>query len=186
MQEEQTDQTEIQQLVPASSNVDEQNYTILLVDDNYDFLDFLSACLSTSYNVLKATNGQEALEILKTENVDIVISDVMMPKMNGLELCTAIKSDLCISHIPIILLTAKASEEYQLEGLKYGERMIYITQALQYGSTETSHQQIYREQSEKARALQPTNQDRTQSPHNYLPRSAVCGKSHCYCGRQHQ
>ncbi len=120
MQEEQTDQTEIQQLVPASSNVDEQNYTILLVDDNYDFLDFLSACLSTSYNVLKATNGQEALEILKTENVDIVISDVMMPKMNGLELCTAIKSDLCISHIPIILLTAKASEEYQLEGLNMG------------------------------------------------------------------
>lgn len=98
----------------------EQNYTILLVDDNYDFLDFLSACLSTSYNVLKAMNGLEALELLKAENVDIVISDVMMPKMNGLELCTAIKSDLCTSHIPIILLTAKASEEYQLEGLNMG------------------------------------------------------------------
>lgn len=110
----------MQQPVPAFSNIGEQNYTILIVDDNYDFLDFLSACLSTSYNVLKATNGQEALEILKTENVDIVISDVMMPKMNGLELCTAIKSDLCISHIPIILLTAKASEEYQLEGLNMG------------------------------------------------------------------
>lgn len=120
MQEEQTDQTEMQQPVPAFSNIGEQNYTILIVDDNYDFLDFLSACLSTSYNVLKATNGQEALEILKTKNVDIVISDVMMPKMNGLELCTAIKSDLCISHIPIILLTAKASEEYQLEGLNMG------------------------------------------------------------------
>lgn len=120
MQEEQTDQTEMQQPVPASSHIGEQNYTILLVDDNYDFLDFLSASLSISYNVLKATNGQEALEILKTENVDIVISDVMMPKMNGLELCTAIKSDLCISHIPIILLTAKASEEYQLEGLNMG------------------------------------------------------------------
>ncbi|MCD8182217.1 MAG: response regulator [Bacteroides sp.] len=105
---------------PKQGNGNEQNYTILLVDDNYDFLDFLSACLSTSYNVLKAMNGLEALEVLKAENVDIVISDVMMPKMDGLELCTAIKSDLRISHIPIILLTAKASEEYQLEGLNMG------------------------------------------------------------------
>lgn len=120
MQEEQVDRMEIQQATPSSSDAGEQNYTILLVDDNYDFLDFLSACLSTSYNVLKATNGLEALEVLKAENVDIVISDVMMPKMNGLELCTAIKSDLYISHIPIILLTAKASEEYQLEGLNMG------------------------------------------------------------------
>ncbi len=104
---------------PGSSS-NEQNYTILLVDDNYDFLDFLSACLSTSYNVLKAMNGLEALEVLNTENVDIIISDVMMPRMNGLELCTAIKSDIRISHIPVILLTAKASEEYQLEGLNMG------------------------------------------------------------------
>jgi signal transduction histidine kinase/DNA-binding response OmpR family regulator/streptogramin lyase len=92
-------------------------YAILLVDDNYDFLDFLSASLSTSYNVLKATNGREALEVLKGENVDIVVSDIMMPEMDGLELCAAIKSDINISHIPIILLTARASEEYQLKGL---------------------------------------------------------------------
>lgn len=103
-----------------SGSTNKQNYTILLVDDNYDFLDFLSACLSTNYNVLKAMNGLEAIEVLNTENVDIIISDVMMPKMNGLELCTAIKSDIRISHIPIILLTAKASEEYQLEGLNMG------------------------------------------------------------------
>mgnify|MGYP000757614875 CR=1 FL=1 len=105
---------------PAQEADSGENYTILLVDDNYDFLDFLSACLSTSYNVLKAADGQEALEVLKTENIDIVISDVMMPRMNGLELCTAIKSDIHFSHIPIILLTAKASEEYQLEGLNMG------------------------------------------------------------------
>jgi signal transduction histidine kinase/ligand-binding sensor domain-containing protein/DNA-binding response OmpR family regulator len=104
----------------VQTTYNEQNYAILLVDDNRDFLDFLSACLSTNYNVLKATNGEEALEILKTDNVDIVISDVMMPQMNGLELCTAIKNDIYTSHIPIILLTAKASEEYQLEGLNMG------------------------------------------------------------------
>ena len=96
------------------------NYTILLADDNSDFLDFLSACLATNYNVLKASNGKEALEMLKTENADIVISDVMMPAMNGLELCSAIKADPRTQHIPVILLTAKASEEYQLEGLNTG------------------------------------------------------------------
>lgn len=103
-----------------SSQETEYNYTILLVDDNNDFLDFLSACLSTNYNALKATNGKDAMEILKTENTDIVISDIMMPDMNGLELCAAIKNDICTSHIPVILLTARASEEYQLEGLNNG------------------------------------------------------------------
>lgn len=117
IQEQQAEENEMQ---PTYTNSSEHSYTILLVDDNYDFLDFLSACLSTSYKVLKATNGLEALEILKAENVDIVISDIMMPKMNGLELCTAIKNDIYISHIPVILLTAKASEEYQLEGLNMG------------------------------------------------------------------
>lgn len=120
MQEEEQPTEENETLPKQNGNINEQSYTILLVDDNYDFLDFLSACLSTSYNVLKAMNGLEALEVLKAENVDIVISDIMMPKMNGLELCTAIKSDIYISHIPIILLTAKASEEYQLEGLNMG------------------------------------------------------------------
>lgn len=91
-----------------------------MVDDNSDFLDFLSACLSTSYNVLKATNGKDALEILKTENADIVVSDIMMPDMNGFELCSTIKNDILTSHIPVILLTARASEEYQLEGLNNG------------------------------------------------------------------
>ena len=115
--QEQKTENEIQ---PAPTHSNEQNYTILLVDDNYDFIDFLSACLSTNYKVLKAMNGLEALEVLKNENADIIISDVMMPKMDGLELCTAIKNNICFSHIPIILLTAKASEEYQLEGLNTG------------------------------------------------------------------
>lgn len=106
------------QLPPAGN--EEQSYTILLVDDNYEFIDFLSACLSTNYKVLKAMNGLEALEVLKNENIDIIVSDVMMPKMDGLELCASVKNNICFSHIPIILLTAKASEEYQLEGLNTG------------------------------------------------------------------
>lgn len=104
----------------VSSAEGRESYTILLADDNTDFLDFLSACLSTGYNVLKAGNGRKALAMLKTEHVDIIVSDVMMPEMNGLELCAAVKADPRLSRIPVILLTAKASEEYQLEGLNTG------------------------------------------------------------------
>lgn len=97
-----------------------KSYTILLIDDNGDFLDFLSASLSTYYNVLKSSNGYEALNILQDNDIDLVISDIMMPNMNGLELCQAVKNDLRTSHIPVILLTARAGEEYQLEGLNTG------------------------------------------------------------------
>lgn len=95
-------------------------FTILLVDDNYDFLKFLSESLARQYHVLKATNGKHALNVLEKEDIDLVVSDIMMPEMDGLELCSTIKNDIRYSHIPIILLTAKASEEHQLEGLSVG------------------------------------------------------------------
>ena len=95
-------------------------HSILLVDDNAEFLDFLARSLSSEYHVLCAAEGLKALELLRTEHVDLVISDVMMPNMDGMELCRAIKSDIKIAHIPIILLTAKSGEEFQLEGLRQG------------------------------------------------------------------
>lgn len=95
-------------------------YTILLVDDNADFRNFLAYSLSATYNILQAGNGREALKVMETENPDLVISDVMMPQMDGLELCTAVKTDIRFSHIPVILLTAKAGEQFQLEGLEHG------------------------------------------------------------------
>ena len=98
----------------------QHSYTLLLVDDNREFLDFLSESLSTSYQILTATNGVAALDILHREEVDLVISDVMMSEMDGLQLCNKIKNDLTTSHIPVILLTARAGEEFQLEGLENG------------------------------------------------------------------
>lgn len=95
-------------------------FTILLVDDNADFLHFLSESLGKLYHVLKATNGRQALGVLEKEDIDLVVSDVMMPEMDGVELCKAIKTDIRYSHIPVILLTAKANEEHQLEGLGVG------------------------------------------------------------------
>lgn len=94
--------------------------TLLLVDDNAEFLDFLSTSLSASYQVFRAGDGFQALDILRENKVDLVISDVMMPNMDGMVLCRTIKTDVNTSHIPVILLTARGGEEYQLEGLRQG------------------------------------------------------------------
>lgn len=93
---------------------------LLLVDDNRDFCAFMADSLSDEYTVLVAFNGQEALEQLRNNDIQIVISDVMMPVMSGTELCHRIKTNIQWSHIPVILLTARTAEEYQLEGLELG------------------------------------------------------------------
>ena len=88
---------------------------LLLVEDNEDLLYLMKRILSRNYHVLIAKNGIEALEIVKENEIDIVISDVMMPEMDGLELCRNLKSDLETSHIPVILLTAKNTVEDRVE-----------------------------------------------------------------------
>ncbi|RZJ47990.1 MAG: response regulator, partial [Chryseobacterium sp.] len=93
---------------------------LLFVDDNKDFCDFMSESLSEFYTVLVANNGLEAIEKLQENNVNIVVSDVMMPKMSGTELCAQIKTTIEWSHIPVILLTARTAEEYKIEGLTLG------------------------------------------------------------------
>lgn len=93
---------------------------ILLVEDNREILGFIQRELSASYNMCTALNGQEALEVLQEENVHLVISDIMMPVMDGIKLCKRIKTDLQYSHVPIILLTAKNSLQSKIEGLEVG------------------------------------------------------------------
>ena len=100
--------------------MDNTNPEILLVEDNKEILDFISTELSDKYQVYKAYNGLEALELLKEKNIQLVISDIMMPVMDGLELCKSIKTNLDYSHIPIILLTAKNSLHAKIEGLERG------------------------------------------------------------------
>lgn len=88
---------------------------LLLVEDNEELLYLMKRILSRNYHVLIAKNGIEALEIVKENEIDIVISDVMMPEMDGLELCRNLKFDLETSHIPVILLTAKNTVEDRVE-----------------------------------------------------------------------
>lgn len=93
---------------------------ILLVEDNKEILEFICNELSSEYLVRKSLNGMEALDIIKEGNIQLVISDIMMPVMDGLELCKRIKTNLEYSHIPIILLTAKNSLHAKIEGLEVG------------------------------------------------------------------
>jgi len=93
---------------------------LLLADDNEEILEFLEHELNEKYTVIKALDGREALELLKEHVVQLVISDVVMPVMDGFELCRVIKTDLEHSHIPVILLTAKNTLQSKIEGLELG------------------------------------------------------------------
>ena len=94
--------------------------TVLVVEDNPDMLAFVVRRLSKEYAVLTATNGEEALQVLDGNYVNLVVSDVVMPVMDGFELCKRIKSDLNYSHIPVILLTAKTNIQSKIEGMELG------------------------------------------------------------------
>lgn len=93
---------------------------VLLVEDNVELLEMTADSLQQWYCVLNARNGQEALEVLANEEVNVIVSDVMMPEMDGLELCNKVKSDINYSHIPVILLTAKTTLESKVEGMENG------------------------------------------------------------------
>ncbi|MBO9618072.1 MAG: response regulator [Niabella sp.] len=101
-------------------NIHNEKFTLLLVDDNEEILEFLADELSEKYNVVTAANANAALELLETHTVHLIISDIMMPGMDGLEFCNRVKSDFTLSHVPIILLTAKNTLQAKIEGLSAG------------------------------------------------------------------
>lgn len=99
---------------------EEGKSTILLVDDNKEMIDYLKGNFKSKYITLTAGNGEEALAIMKEQKVDVVLSDVMMPVMDGLKLCEIIKKNMQTCHIPVILLSAKGSIEAQTAGIQGG------------------------------------------------------------------
>ncbi|SOE22898.1 Two component regulator propeller [Spirosomataceae bacterium TFI 002] len=93
---------------------------ILIVEDNLDIQAFLHGIFNTNYRIITASNGEDGLEKAIEHCPDLIISDVMMPKMNGIELCSSLKRDLKTSHIPIILLSARTSLIFKVNGLETG------------------------------------------------------------------
>lgn len=93
---------------------------VLIIDDNIDIRTYLRSVLSEKYNVSEAANGKAGLELARKIVPDIVLSDIMMPVMDGLAFCQQLKTDKAISHIPVILLTARSLDEQRAEGYEHG------------------------------------------------------------------
>ena len=116
---------ETEELRPYSQDTEEQA-TLLIVDDNSDIRAYLRHVLQGRYQVYEAEDGQKGLEVARAQVPDLIVSDVMMPVMNGLDFCQRIKEDTITSHIPVILLTARALSKHQIEGFQSGADA-YIT-----------------------------------------------------------
>lgn len=99
---------------------DKQKHTVLVVEDNVDVRTYLISHLKDKYNILEAANGEEAIAKAVKSLPDLIISDLMMPKMDGMEMCSILKQDINTSHIPVIMLTAKTMDEDIKKGYELG------------------------------------------------------------------
>ena len=114
-------QTEFSDTEPESEETSDSEKTLILIaEDDIDILNYLEDELSEQYQIIKANNGNDAWKLAFDRIPDLIVSDIMMPGINGLELCKKVKTTIETSHIPVILLTAKTSVEHEIEGLETG------------------------------------------------------------------
>ncbi|MBN2596774.1 MAG: response regulator [Marinifilaceae bacterium] len=113
--------------IPIDKNVKRKtNYKVMIVDDEVDIRNYLYNELSTYYKVVACENGRKAHEILLDEKPDLILSDIMMPEMDGITLCKRVKANILTNHIPVILLTALSKEENEIEGIETGADMYLV------------------------------------------------------------
>jgi signal transduction histidine kinase/DNA-binding response OmpR family regulator/ligand-binding sensor domain-containing protein len=103
-----------------SNETGKKEMSLLIVEDNVEILGYLKELFKNEFNIFEATDGLSAYKSALETTFDIIISDVMMPEMDGMEMCQKLKSDVQTSHIPIILLTAKSASQFRIEGLEHG------------------------------------------------------------------
>ncbi|MEL6810963.1 MAG: response regulator, partial [Bacteroidota bacterium] len=106
--------------ITLKENKSNQNATILVVEDHVDIRNFLKEILASKYHIMEAANGKKALQISERKTVDFIVSDVMMPQMDGFEFCEKIKMNPKTSHIPFIMVTARTDNASRLKGYKLG------------------------------------------------------------------
>ena len=129
--------------------------TILFAEDNDDLRQFVAHELRHHFRVLLAANGDEAQQLAQQETVDIVVSDIMMPLVDGIELCRRLKKDSKTSHIPIVLLTARSADEAELEAYRVGADH-YITKPFDMKVLNSLLQRIEQQQREHRQKLMQT------------------------------
>lgn len=118
-----------------------KEYTVMIVEDNAEVAQMIADKLAPIYNMVLAKDGQEGLNLLKKNHVDLVISDIMMPVMDGLQMTQAIKTNIETSHIPVILLTARQTMQSNIEGLKSGADA-YIVKPFSFAHLQTQIQTL--------------------------------------------
>ncbi|MCP4153855.1 MAG: response regulator [bacterium] len=118
--QETTETTELAELTEPAGEKQRDKNIILVVEDNADVREYIRGALEPHYTVVETKNGREGVEKAAEIVPDLIVSDVMMPEMDGYELCRQLKKDIKVSHIPIILLTARASDQSVVEGLETG------------------------------------------------------------------
>ncbi|MDJ1492998.1 two-component regulator propeller domain-containing protein [Cytophagaceae bacterium DM2B3-1] len=131
--------------IHCENTTSEDKATILLVEDHEEFREYLKGCLLEKYHIVEAKNGKDGWQKILLNLPDLIISDIMMPEMNGLELCRQVKSDVKTSHIPILLLTARSEEEQQLEGYQTGAQD-YTEKPFHFGILESKIKSLLSQQ----------------------------------------
>ena len=159
---------------PTLSIQHEGFYNILLVEDNEELLMLMRMLLSYHYNILTATNGKEALDMISHQDLDLIISDVMMPEMDGNELTRQIKSNTEWSHLPVILISAKTSEEDRKESMLIGADD-YITKPFRLSDLQLRINNII-ENRKRIVAERPVNT--TEEEHVLTPDEEFLQKTH--------
>ena len=125
----------------VSVQKDETKPSLMLVEDNEDFRVYLKSNLKSQYTIIEASNGRQGLEKAFSLVPDLIVSDIMMPELNGVELCKKIKEDPRTSHIPVILLTARTAQEQEIEGFHSGAND-YITKPFSFEILESRIQNL--------------------------------------------
>lgn len=160
-----------------------KNPVLLIVDDNPDILKFIKQVLGQSYTIFEASNGERAFEIAKKVVPNIVITDVVMPVMGGIELCEKIKTTNTTSHIPVIMLTAKGSQESEIEGLSHGADA-YLKKPFNFQVLELKLANILKDRAEVHKrfqqdlTLQPTEVSVTSLDQQFLKQAVEVVEKH--------
>ncbi len=144
--------------ISSTETADEDAYRVLIVEDNTELIMLMQQLLQPRYHILTAINGQEALKVIRDNDVDIIISDVMMPEMDGLELTRQIKQNENFSHLPIILLTAKTQPQDHQEALEAGADD-YITKPFRLKDLQLRIDNIVENRQRVRRTSQPESEN---------------------------